>query len=68
MPEAKDGERILLLNKCRCAARAAELAACEAFRDREGLPTRPDLLKAVNRLSSMLYILMIRAAGDRIAM
>ena len=60
MPEAEDGERILLLNRCRCAARAAELAACEAFSDREGLPTRVDLLRAMNRMSSMLYILMIR--------
>ena len=64
MPEAEDGERILLLNRCRCVARAAELAACEAFQDRDGSPTRGDLLLALNRMSSMLYILMIREKAD----
>ncbi len=60
MPEATDGRNILALNRCRCAARAAELAACRAFTDREGLPTREDLLRALNRMSSMLYILMLQ--------
>lgn len=64
MPEAEDGERILLLNRCRCTARAAELAACEAFQDRDGAPTRGDLLLALNRMSSMLYILMIREKAN----
>ena len=60
MPDAKDGRELLLLNRCRCVARQAELAAVEAFSDREGNPTRPDILQALNRMSSMLYILMIR--------
>ena len=60
MPEATDGEAILRLNRCRCAAREAELKAVAAFSDREGNPTRIDLLQAMNRLSSMIYILMIK--------
>ena len=60
MPEAADGEVIARLNRCRCAARTAERAAVAAFTDGAGNPTRPDLLQAMNRLSSMLYILMIR--------
>lgn len=60
MPEAADGLAILLLNRARCAAREAELAAVAAFRDGEGNPTRPDILKALNRMSSMLYLLMIQ--------
>ena len=64
MPEASDGMVIARLNRCRCAAREAELKAVAAFRDREGNPTRPDLLQAMNRLSSMLYILMIRCKRD----
>ncbi len=60
MPEYTDGPGILQLNKARCAARAAELAAVNAFTDREGRVTRPDLLLALNRMSSMLYILMIQ--------
>ena len=66
MPSVKDGPVILRLNRCRCAAREAELSAAEAFTDREGIPTREDLLRAMNRLSSVLYLLMIRekAGGE----
>lgn len=60
MPQASDGATVLQLNSARCAAREAELAAAEAFCDREGNPTRVDLLRALNRMSSALYILMIR--------
>ena len=60
MPSAADGAVIARLNRARCAAREAELAAAEAFSDREGNPTRTDILRAMNRMSSMLYILMIQ--------
>lgn len=60
MPGAADGPRIARLNRARCAAREAELAAVTAFSDREGNPTRTDILRALNRMSSMLYILMIK--------
>lgn len=60
MPSASDGPVIARLNRCRCAAREAELRAVAAFSDADGNPTRPDILQAMNRLSSMLYILMIR--------
>ena len=60
MPEVTDGVAVLWLNRARCAARNAELAAVRAFSDREGNPTRVDILQALNRMSSMLYILMIQ--------
>ncbi len=60
MPEVTDGPAILQLNRARTAARAAELAAVWAFTDEKGNATREDLLTALNRVSSMLYILMIR--------
>lgn len=60
MPNAADGQTVARLNRCRCAAREAELRAVAAFLDADGNPTRLDLLQAMNRLSSMLYILMIR--------
>ena len=60
MPSAEDGKALLQLNRARCAARSAELAAVAAFSDREGNPARPDILKAMNRLSSMIYIVMIQ--------
>ena len=65
MPEYMDGEAILWLNRARCAAREAELRAVAAFTDRDGVPTRVDILQALNRMSSMLYILMIRLKKER---
>ena len=60
MPEAEDGQNIAWLNRCRAICRGAELAACHAFADREGNPTRVDILQALNRMSSYLYILMLQ--------
>lgn len=56
MPEVTDGAAILQLNRARCAARSAELAFARAFPD----GGRPDIQRALNRMSSMIYILMIR--------
>ncbi len=60
MPECTDGEALLRINRARCATRAAELAAAVAFTDAEGLCSREDILQTLNRMSSMLYILMVR--------
>ena len=64
MPQSEDGERIAWLNRARCAVRTAELAACRAFEDRDGALTRADIVQALNRMSSMLYILMLREKAD----
>jgi len=60
MPKAADGPMIAGLNRARCLARAAELGAVEAFSDREGNLLREDIPRALNRMSSMLYLLMIQ--------
>ena len=65
MPNGEDSLSVLRLNRVRCAVRQAELAAMHAFCDREGLPTRPDLLQALNRMSSMVYLLMIQQKANR---
>ena len=65
MPGAEDGPVIAWLNRTRCGAREAELAAVEAFSDREGNPTRVDILRALNRMSSMLYLLMIQEKSKK---
>lgn len=65
MPDFADGEVILSLNRCRCAARAAELSAAAAFTDENGNAVRGDILRALNRMSSMIYILMIKEKGGR---
>jgi ethanolamine utilization cobalamin adenosyltransferase len=59
MPASSDGAAIARLNRARCAAREAELKACDAFADREGRIIRMDILRAMNRMSSMLYLLML---------
>ena len=59
-PSAGDGPVVARLNRARCAAREAELAAVAAFSDREGNPTRVDILRTLNRISSALYLLMIQ--------
>ncbi len=65
MPSAADGEVMARLNRARCAAREAELAGVRAFLDADGNLTRPDIIKALNRMSSMLYILMIQKKAGR---
>ena len=54
MPEVTDGETILRLNQLRTMIRATELAAVAA------IPHREDLLRALNRMSSVVYLLMIQ--------
>lgn len=65
MPEASDGRVIAQLNRLRTVAREAELSAVHAFTDRDGNPTRPDILRAMNRLSSGVYLLMLQAKKQR---
>lgn len=65
MPSVSDGTAVLHLNRCRCVARSAELAAVRAFVEREGNVLRGDILRAMNRMSSMLYILMIRLKKEK---
>lgn len=54
MPAVSDGKAVLRLNRVRCAVREAELKAVAA------IPDRTDILRALNRMSSMVYILMIQ--------
>ena len=58
MPAVTDGANVLKLNKVRTIARRAELAAVAAVPDSE------DILRALNRMSSCIYILMIREKAD----
>lgn len=60
MPNPEDGVLLLQVNRARCAARAAELKAVAAFPD-----SREDLLRAFNRLSSFLYLIMIQLKSNK---
>lgn len=59
MPTAADGEAIARLNRLRCAVRETELAAVSAFQNPDGTVRREDVLRSLNRMSSMVYIMMI---------
>ena len=53
-------ESVIDLNYLRALSRECELAAVEAFY-KEGKVERLDMLKALNRLSSILYLMMLKA-------
>ena len=60
-----DSPAILAVNKVRAVVRQTELAAYRAFRDENGGVARGDIILGLNRLSSLLWIMMIRLkAGD----
>jgi len=60
LPAPEDPPILLRLNRLRTAVRQTELLACHAFSRPDGTLARPDLVKAINRLSSLCWILMIR--------
>lgn len=60
MPSVQDDPAILHINRLRAMIRQAELAAYEAFKHYDGTVTRPDILLAMNRLSSLCWIWQIK--------
>ena len=63
LPSHTDSPALLAVNRARTVARQTELAAYAAFRDAEGGVTRDDILLGLNRLSSLLWILMCKCKG-----
>lgn len=59
LPDYKMGDVIIKLNSLRSSVREVELAAIKAFR-RDFEIDRADIIKALNRLSSCIYILMCK--------
>ena len=63
-PDVRQGPVVAKLALARAIAREAELAALVAFPPATGLstaaPGRPDLARALNRISSALYLLAVR--------
>ena len=56
----KDGPVVARLNSLRAKVREVELAAGRAFIDNDGRCERTDIMQALNRLSSLLYVLLCR--------
>lgn len=60
-----DSPAILAVNKVRAVVRQTELAAYRAFRDEDGGVARGDILLGLNRLSSLLWIMMIKLKAGK---
>ena len=54
------GRLTVALNELRALVREAELSAAAAFVDSDGGCAREDIVKALNRLSSLFYVLMFK--------
>ena len=59
VPEATQGTTIARLNLLRAHIREAEVAAADVYIDRDFNVLRPDLMQALNRLSSAVYVVML---------
>lgn len=59
LPSWEMGELAVLLNSIRSSVREVEIAAIKAFKTEEGVD-RVDIIRAFNRLSSCLYIMVLR--------
>ena len=64
MPHYTDSPAILAVNKVRTVVRRTELAAYAAFRDAGGVK-RPDMILGLNRLSSLMWIMMIKLKAGK---
>lgn len=60
LPAYTDGPALLAVNKVRTLVRQTELSAYAAFKDVDGNVTRGDIILALNRLSSLMWIMMIK--------
>jgi ethanolamine utilization cobalamin adenosyltransferase len=63
-PHYEMGKTFVAVNALRTESREVELAAALAFSAPDGSITRPDIIRALNRLSSCVYIVMCRVLGN----
>ncbi|CAM3792031.1 cobalamin adenosyltransferase [Mesobacillus zeae] len=59
-PDYRLGEPVILLNSLRSMVREAEIAAYQAFKKENGEAEREDIIQALNRLSSLFWVLMFK--------
>lgn len=65
LPSHTDGAALLAVNRLRTLARQTELAAYAAFTDADGAVSRGDIILGLNRLSSLLWIIMCKLKGGQ---
>lgn len=64
-PVVEHGEMMLWLNLLRTQVRETELAAVQAFWQEGSPPERLDIIQALNRLSSAIWILMMQHLAEK---
>jgi len=64
-PQPRHGRVMAELNILRTQCRELELLAMDAFHLPSDVEKRPDILQSLNRLSSLVYILMLQMASGR---
>lgn len=64
LPDYTMGEVVIALNNLRSLTRETELAAYKAFKGEYGDVEREDLIRALNRLSSLFWIMMFKVRTD----
>ena len=60
LPSYKHGEIVAQLNSLRTLARKTELVAYDAFKDENKNVSRNDIIEALNRMSSVFWIMMCK--------
>jgi len=65
VPSCRMGKLCVCLNTLRTQVRETELAAANAFTDAQGFCTRSDIVEALNRLSSCVYIILCRTLASQ---
>lgn len=60
LPTYKQGKIVAVLNGLRTKTREAEIVAYKAFKDEQGQVFREDIIRALNRLSSLFWIMMFK--------
>lgn len=59
-PSYKMGEYVVKLNALRSAIREVEICAIKAFKNIDGEISRQDIIRGLNRLSSLFYVMMCK--------
>lgn len=65
MAAVTDDPAVLFVNRLRTVVRQAELAGYEAFKHYDKTVKRPDIILAMNRLSSLCWIMMIKLKAGK---
>ncbi len=65
LPTYKHGKMVGILNRLRTYAREVEITAYDAFEDKYHKLTRTDIITALNRLSSLFWIMMFKVLSGK---